>query len=181
MSLVLQSSGGGSVTLQEPVTASNLTITVPAVTGTMLTTASTGTVLQVVNATYATEVSSSSSTYADTGLTASITPTSSSSKILILVNQNGVYKAGTGTSFNGCSIQLLRNSTVLAKIADSYAYTGSLIDNISGQCSSSYLDSPATTSSVSYKTQFMATQNTASVKVQAGSAVSTITLLEIAA
>ena len=41
MSLVLQSSGGGSVTLQEPVTASNLTITVPAVTGTMITTAST--------------------------------------------------------------------------------------------------------------------------------------------
>ena len=35
MSLVLQSSGGGSVTLQEPVTASNLTITVPAVTATM--------------------------------------------------------------------------------------------------------------------------------------------------
>ena len=41
MSLVLQSSGGGSVTLQEAVTASNLTITVPAVTGTMITTAST--------------------------------------------------------------------------------------------------------------------------------------------
>lgn len=39
MSLVLQSSGGGSVTLQEPVTASNLTITVPAVSGTMLTSA----------------------------------------------------------------------------------------------------------------------------------------------
>jgi hypothetical protein len=35
MSLVLQSSGGGSVTLQEAVTASNLTITVPATTGTM--------------------------------------------------------------------------------------------------------------------------------------------------
>lgn len=41
MSLVLQSSGGGSVTLEEPVTASNFTITVPAVTGTMITTAST--------------------------------------------------------------------------------------------------------------------------------------------
>jgi hypothetical protein len=35
MSLILQSSGGGSVTLQEAVTASNLTITVPAVTATM--------------------------------------------------------------------------------------------------------------------------------------------------
>jgi hypothetical protein len=41
MSLVLQSSGGGSVTLEEPVTASNLTITVPAETGTIITTAST--------------------------------------------------------------------------------------------------------------------------------------------
>jgi hypothetical protein len=38
MSLVLQSSGGGSVTLQEAVTASNLTITVPATAGTMITT-----------------------------------------------------------------------------------------------------------------------------------------------
>jgi hypothetical protein len=35
MSLVLQSSGGGSVTLQEPTTASNYTITVPASTATM--------------------------------------------------------------------------------------------------------------------------------------------------
>jgi hypothetical protein len=35
MSIVLQSSGGGSVTLEEPVTASNLTITVPAATATM--------------------------------------------------------------------------------------------------------------------------------------------------
>jgi hypothetical protein len=41
MSLVLQSSGGGSVTLEEPTTASNFTITVPAVSGTMITTAST--------------------------------------------------------------------------------------------------------------------------------------------
>jgi hypothetical protein len=41
MSLVLQSSGGGLVTLQEPTTASNFTVTVPAETGTMITTAST--------------------------------------------------------------------------------------------------------------------------------------------
>jgi hypothetical protein len=35
MSLVLQSSGGGSVTIQEPATASNFTQTLPATTGTM--------------------------------------------------------------------------------------------------------------------------------------------------
>jgi len=40
MSLVLQSSGGGQVTLQEPATASNFTLSLPAATGTVLTTAS---------------------------------------------------------------------------------------------------------------------------------------------
>ena len=36
MSIVLQSSGGGSVTIQEPTTASNLTATLPASTGTVM-------------------------------------------------------------------------------------------------------------------------------------------------
>jgi protoporphyrinogen oxidase len=36
MSIVLQSSGGGSVTLQEPSTASNVTVTIPAATGTVM-------------------------------------------------------------------------------------------------------------------------------------------------
>lgn len=55
MSLVLQSSGGGSVTLQEAVTASNLTITVPAITATMatLTTPSFATTIGVGGATAA--------------------------------------------------------------------------------------------------------------------------------
>jgi hypothetical protein len=53
MSIVLQSSGGGSVTLQEAVTASNLTITVPAVSATMatLTTPSFATTIGVGGAT----------------------------------------------------------------------------------------------------------------------------------
>lgn len=139
-----------------------------------------GQVLQVVNATYGVSTSSSTNTYADTGLTATITPKFSTSKILVIVNQNGVQKASTSTSFNGCSIQLLRNSTVLAQIANGYAYTGTTIDNVSGQCSTCYLDSPATTSATTYKTQFSATQNVASVKVQNGSETSTITLMEIA-
>jgi hypothetical protein len=52
----------------------------------------TGSVLQVVNATYATQVSNSTSTYADTGLTATITPKFATSKILVLVNQNGIQR-----------------------------------------------------------------------------------------
>jgi len=42
MSIILQSSGGGSVTINEPTTASNFTQTLPAATGTILTTATTG-------------------------------------------------------------------------------------------------------------------------------------------
>jgi hypothetical protein len=48
-----------------------------------------GKVLQVVNASYATRTSSTTSTYADTGLTATITPTAATSKILVIANQNG--------------------------------------------------------------------------------------------
>ena len=50
----------------------------------------TGSVLQVVQAEYSSETSSTSGTYADTGLTATITPTTSSSKILVSVNQNRI-------------------------------------------------------------------------------------------
>lgn len=177
MSLVLQSSGGGSVTLQEAVTASNLTITVPAVTGTMLTTASAGTVLQVVNATYSTQTSSSSSSYADTGLTASITPTSSSNKILVLVDVAGVYKFSSDT---GCSLKLLRGATDLIVFAEEAGYTGSVLTNLVGTQSCNYLDSPATTSATTYKVQFKSAANSATVRVQGISATSTITLMEIA-
>ena len=51
-----------------------------------------GKVLQVVSANYSTETASSSSTLADTGTTATITPTSATSKILVLVAQTGIQK-----------------------------------------------------------------------------------------
>jgi hypothetical protein len=43
MSLVLQSSGGGQITIQEPATASNFTATLPATTGTLVVTGTTPT------------------------------------------------------------------------------------------------------------------------------------------
>ena len=68
-----------------------------------------GQVLQVVNATYATEVGNSTSTYADTGLTATITPLFATSKILVLVNQNGLNKQINDTNVQ---VRLLRGATV---------------------------------------------------------------------
>ena len=137
-----------------------------------------GTVIQVVNATTNVQVGSSSSTFADTGLTASITPTSSSSKILVLAHQSGLYKSG-GTD-RIMEIRLVTgSSTVLAAMEKEY---GNGVTTFGGGSDSiSFLHSPATTSSVTYKTQFSSSQNNATVYVQISNAVSSITLMEISA
>ena len=143
-----------------------------------------GKVLQVVNATTATEVSNSTTTYADTNLTATITPTASTSKILVLVSQNGCY-ADPGNANNSLRIKLLRASTDLIVFADGLGYTGTTVGNIvSG--SVCYLDSPATTSATTYKTQFANFAAASLVKVQnsmtgGSTCFSTITLMEIGA
>jgi hypothetical protein len=142
--------------------------------------ASAGQVLQVVNANHSTSVSNSTSTYADTGLTASITPKFATSKILVLINQNGLRKSA-GNVNNSINLQLVRNSTVVSQISTFTGYTNTLLDLIIGSASTSYLDSPATISSTTYKTQFSSGFNTASVSVQDNNAQSTITLMEIAA
>jgi hypothetical protein len=135
-----------------------------------------GKVLQVVNATHSTNVTSASGSYADTGLTATITPTLSSSKILVLVNQAGCGKQSSDTALQ---LQLLRGASVLAKIEGIGGYTGTAAQNFIGSVSSSYLDNPATTSATTYKTQLASFSATGDSCVQQQSAVSTITLLEI--
>ena len=139
----------------------------------------TGSVLQVVQGTYSVEATNNTSTYADTGLSASITPTSSSSKILILAN-NPVSKYGTDTQ-SGVTLRLLRDSTQIIQFAFILAYT-----NSSGMVvctgSVSYLDSPATTSSITYKMQFRnGGANAAGIHAQESGATSTMVLMEIAA
>ena len=141
----------------------------------------TGSVLQVVNGTYPNVTSSSSSTFADTGLTASITPTSATSKILVLVNHAGCAK---NTSDTKLQLRLLRGASEIQRLGDLDGYTGSTANSYFGSVSSSYLDSPATTSSTTYKTQLASGSNTGTVAIgqyTSTFATSTITLMEIAA
>jgi hypothetical protein len=144
----------------------------------------TGAVLQVVSATNTTYTSITGTSYADTSLTASITPTSSSSKILVLVYQPYRF---TGSA-NGGGIQIVRGSTAITtSAADTngpyLVYLSST--EIYAVYSSSYLDSPATTSSTTYKTQARPYAGGGSITFQTngsnGNTMSTITLLEIAA
>jgi hypothetical protein len=137
-----------------------------------------GTVLQVVSATYSTQVSTSSSTYADTGLTATITPTSSSSTILVIVSQSNVAKDSSDT---GANIRLLRGASALTTAAIIAAYDNTSGANNVGSVSLNYLDSPATTSATTYKTQVASNMGTGTCYVQTNGSTSYITLMEIAA
>jgi len=132
-------------------------------------------VIQVESATYSTQTSNNTGSYVDTGLTASITPTSTSSKVLVLVSQNGCY-LGSVASNNFGRVQLLRGASALAVIGNEI---GESISSAGGLTSVSamYLDSPSTTSSTTYKTQFQG--NNGTFTVQISSTVSTIVLLEI--
>ena len=180
MSLVLSGSTSGSITLQEPAVAGTTVLDLPAVSGTILTTTSpkAGNVIQVVNATYSTSTTNSTQNYADTGLSASITPTSSSSKILILISHVGLSKS-SASGDSAINIRLLRASTSIATLATQLGYQNSATRlDFSGFFS--YLDSPSTTSSTTYKTQFANANTSAAVSVQSSSDTAIMTLLEIA-
>jgi len=135
-------------------------------------------VVQVVSATYGTATASSSTTYADTGLTASITPTSATNKVLVIVSQNGCSKTA-GNSGNSLGLRLVRGSTTIAQIAVETGYTGSSSFLLMGSAGIAYLDSPATTSATTYKTTFNNATNASQVNVQGDGSLSTITLIEV--
>jgi len=141
-----------------------------------------GKVLQVVNFTSTTGAYTQSSTFTDTDLTLSITPTSSTSKILVTVFQNGCGKNNQNTN-TALSTQLLRGSTVIASAVSTYAaFTNSIISlNDIGSIGITYLDSPATTSATTYKMQMKSLFNNDGVYVGANSSRSSITLMEIGA
>ena len=137
-----------------------------------------GKVLQVVQGTYSSTNTSTSSTLADTGLTATITPASASNKIKVTVHQNGL---GKDTNNTRVGIALLRGSTTIAWLCAHACFTGDTSTSFAASASGAYLDTPATTSAVTYKTQIKSYANNANVYAQLGGPTSTITLEEIKA
>jgi len=139
-----------------------------------------GKVLQVVYGSTATEANSTTASYIDTGLTATITPSSASSKVLVLINQI-VGKSGGDTYIN---VDVFRGSTSItspSSFLTGYAgSTGSSATNYIGAVSASILDTPATTSATTYKTRIL--NAAAAGNVYANQfALSTIVLMEIGA
>jgi hypothetical protein len=125
------------------VPAANITGTLPAIDGSNLTGVSGGKVLQVVQTTTNTSVTVASSTYTAVGASASITPSSTSSKILVMHNAGGM-----GYNSDDVAMRIKRNSTEILVMARQ-AYNNSA-NWVANSFTANYLDSPSTTSSVTY-------------------------------
>jgi hypothetical protein len=140
-----------------------------------------GCVLQVVSASTTSRTSTTSTSFVDcTNVTASITPTSATSKILVLVTATGLLRpSNAGESI---SLRLVRGATTIFQQINLMFSASTNIDFV---CSSNmvYLDSPATTSSTTYKLQFRSRLGAGTVFINQDNAddVSSITLMEIAA
>jgi hypothetical protein len=114
-----------------------------------------GKVLQVVEASFSTEVNTTSDAYSDLGLSASITPSSASSKVFVL----GVLNAGktsTASTETAVNARLLRGATTINQVLSWAFYTNSGVQSRANMPAFMYLDSPATTSSTTYKIQVAA-------------------------
>ena len=137
----------------------------------------TGSVLQVVQVENSTQVDTTTSAYVSTGLIATITPSATSSKILVCAQVNGVYKDGNNQS--GVGIRLKRGSSEIKVLAIRAAGDSSDIQSV-GTVGADILDSPNTTSATTYSIDMKATGNAANAYVQVYGVTSSITLMEIA-
>jgi predicted solute-binding protein len=112
---------------------------------------------QVVQATTTTTTTSSSGTYADvTGMTATITPTLSTSKVLVTMEFDVNISGSTAFTVVSGYFQMLRGATAIGREGGPLF----LINTLAGQQMTQYtrrsitfLDSPATTSATTYKLQ----------------------------
>jgi len=184
MALRLNGQTSGYVELEAPATAGSNTLTLPNGNGSSgqylqtngsggLSWAGAGKILQVVQTTDTGRRDSTSATFADTVNTASITPASSSNKVLVIVYEGQCYKNANDTQLD---FQLLRGSTSIFTYAG--LNIGAVVDSTNPTIV--YLDSPATTSSTTYKTQFRNRDAAGTVSVNDNSTAVMI-LMEVAA
>jgi hypothetical protein len=195
VSLAGNASGTGIFTIASPNSNTDRTLTLPDNTGTILTSASTGisassitsgtlpkaqlptgSILQVLTDTQPGEQATSSTSFTNTALSITITPTSATSKIFLLYT-GSAGNDGAQESY----LTFVRNSTNLGNSTTGLMriwFNGSSSYHFSGM-SMSFLDSPATTSATTYTVQFRTTSGI--VYISGANATDSFTVFEVAA
>jgi hypothetical protein len=188
-------SGTGIFTIASPNSNIDRTLTLPDNTGTILTSASTGisasnittgtlpkaqlptgSILQVLTDTQPGEQSTSSTSFTNTALSITITPTSATSKIFLLYT-GSAGNDGTQESY----LTIARNGTNLGNSTNGMMriwFNGSGSYHFGG-FSMSFLDSPATTSAITYTVQFRT--NSGLVYISGANSTDSFTVFEVAA
>lgn len=139
-----------------------------------------GRIVQIQSGSTTTTVNNATTTMVDTGLTVTITPQYSNSKLIVLVFQNGVTKTSGGAA-NCATIELQRNGTTIETFAKDFGYTG--VADFNANLTASYVlyETAGTTSALTYKTRFRNFYAVSNVTVQDNSLRSTITAIEVKA
>ena len=138
-----------------------------------------GKILQAVQAYINADVSTTNTTWtATTGFEVDITPSATSSKILILVSA-GCEKSGTDNNFGGYTLYK-DDSTNLGEASYGFGLESAEGGTSRGFLSLNWLDSPSTTSSVNYQV-YMKNMSADSIKVGGGNASSVIIAMEVGA
>tara|TARA_R110000824_G_scaffold400065_1_gene606773 strand:- start:84 stop:563 length:480 start_codon:yes stop_codon:yes gene_type:complete len=136
----------------------------------------TGKVLQTVSMLNATQTTTTSASMVDTPVTLAITPSSTSNKVLIIVNISSIRKTGD----MGVELKLQTGSTVLSFFGGNIADNGSAAaQTVSGQ-GTSFLHSPSTSSAITYKVTFRTSNGGNTALINNNGGTSSMTLMEIA-
>jgi len=138
-----------------------------------------GKLLQVVQASYAGQISSATGVYADTGLTAT-TGALATTGSRVKIDLSMYVSPRSNVAGNGVMLQLLRGSTVLTEIVHDAGYNGQAQENRMN-VGFSYVDSPGTTSATTYKVQYANAQTATGVYFSVANTPCYIILSEIGA
>ena len=180
--------GTGVFTLTSPATNTDRTLVLPDEAGTVLTSAGVpasalpaGSVIQVVQSQLSGATATTSTSFVTSGLSASITPSSASNKVLAVLSGGGQYGAASGIKNNQTTIYrggVNLGSSTENSLERLYLNNGT---EAAVPHSASILDSPNTTSSTTYTAYFKAVGGTAVYfNVGGDSGAVTLTLMEIA-
>jgi len=156
--------------------ASDLTGTLPAISGANLTNVSAGKLLQVVTEKFSTDTEISTTSYSNV-FSKSITPTLNTSKVLVVVSGGrwALYGSPSYEAFYSVrrdSSEIMHGLQVIRQVNGNIA---------SGTISVSYLDSPSSSSSISYSLDAKTDNSARAVAVCNAISPITMTLMEIGA
>jgi len=165
--------GSGTIALQNQLSGMT-TASLPALGSAQM---PTGSVLQVVSSTYSSAVQINSTSFQGTGLSATITPSSTSSKIAVMITASVGGDGGDGSYLYGGAF---RDATQLIQVAFQRDRPATSFGANSSVCAITYLDSPSSTSAITYRLKGKATTSVHEFRMNYVSGQSMITLMEIA-